>query len=786
MAPELSRLVRRVTFILLALTSVAVDVAADDGRQVMKSVSVASVWVAAAVAVARLMPAPPDPRRKPPVGVFLLIGVLALTPFAVEPLRRDWTGDGYPLEIQMVCSLRNVGLGLAACGVWLSCLRLATVTSLFLILFAAAMTDHPAVMVILGLYTATGSVWLMLVYWDGLRSVFVSPDRAVAVEVVAGRERLPWLGLSVLVLLLGLSLALVVVGPKRAAFALGELLPTSGGTGETDPFARYGIGDGPEETAGDNARAAGMVETDKMIEDNKNALIDAVNDTYGPPHRPPKDQERMVAAGRADVIQFHGKLPENRRPSRDFDTSRKGRSPGERRPESQKARGVFEVQGRTPLHVRLVAYSSYDPTEHMWREARKPSSRLIDAEGKDWMRLANLKEVSWYTADERHRLKTADLKSNLVPTPTMLTRFRINKVDKPDYYDWDYDGVLVLAGRTRTPPGVVVTTDCRTLDPNRLPESAFATFGVAGGVSQTLGEVAAEVRPEIERLARDWAGQEPRGWSQVQAVVNKLRSEYVLDRDIAAPPDHPAPVLWFLTESRRGPDYLFATAAALLLRALQYPTRVCLGYYAAPEAYDPETAHTPVKSTDLHFWPEVLLRDGHWLVLEPTPGYEVLGPTLPLEERLLNALTALASWSRRHAVELVIVLAVLTVGWVSRRELIDAVAVRLWDWFPGRSWRDRVLGAVALLERRGRWTGQARLPRQTPRSWLQDALKPRSCTDSDLDRLALMADWAAYAPDSSPPWTDTEVTAVCRRVLDGWTLRRWREKKVSAATGVRP
>ena len=45
-------------------------------------------------------------------------------------------------------------------------------------------------------------------------------------------------------------------------------MPTSGGTGDYDPFARYGVGDGPEETAGDNAQAAGMVETDKMIEDN--------------------------------------------------------------------------------------------------------------------------------------------------------------------------------------------------------------------------------------------------------------------------------------------------------------------------------------------------------------------------------------------------------------------------------------------------------------------------------------------------------------------------------------
>jgi transglutaminase-like putative cysteine protease len=557
-------------------------------------------------------------------------------------------------------------------------------------------------------------------------------------------------------------------------------MPTSGGTGETDPFARHGIGDGPEETAGDDAKAAGMVETDKMIEDNKNSLIDAVNDMYGPPHKPRKDQERMVAAGKVDVIPFHGKLPDNRRPSRDFDTGRKGPK-GDRKPESQQARGLFEVEGRTPLHIRLVAYDSYDPVDKRWIEARKPGSKLIDPEGGDWMKPGQFKNAGWYLADERHRLKAADMKSNLVPTPAMMTRFRIHRVDKPDYYEWDYDGVLALAGRTTTPPGVVVTTDCRTRDPSGLPQAAFAAVGAAGEAFPVSVEVPDALRPEVERLARAWAADRPRGWPQVEAVLTKLRTEFTLDRDAAAPPEHPAPVLWFLTESRRGPDYLFATAAALLLRALDYPARVCLGYYAAPAAYDPETAHTPVRTTDLHVWPEVLLRDGQWLVVEPTPGYEVLGPTLPLSDRILNALTAAARWAVRHAAELAVLTALVVAGWVRRREMADAVAVRRWAWFPGRSWRDQVRSAVAVLERRGRWAGRPRPRRQTPAAWLRTAP-----ADPDLARLSALAEWAAYAPDAPPPWPEAEVRAVCRRALTAWPPARWRDPTPTPATGARP
>jgi len=564
--------------------------------------------------------------------------------------------------------------------------------------------------------------------------------------------------------------------------ALGEWLPTSGGTGATDLFARLGIGDGPEETAGDNARSAGMVETDRMIEDNKNSLIDAISETYGPPYKPPKDQDRTVAAGKVDIIENHGKLPENRRPSRDFDTGRKGPKDA-KKPGSQMARGLFEVQGRTPLHVRQVAYESYDHVEKRWVEARKPGGLLLDAEGGDWMKVAHLRSAEWYLEDERHKLKSADMNSNLVPTPGLLTRFRINKVDKPTYYDWDYDGVLTLAGRKRTPPGVVVTTDCRTLDPTRL---SVLAFGVAEtGAAPVLSEVPDEIRPEVARLAREWAGDRPRGWPQIEAVLAKLRTEYTLDRDAAAPADHPAPVLWFLTQSRRGPDYLFASAATLLLRSLDYPSRVCLGYYAAPSAYDAETAHTPVKSSDLHFWPEVFLRDGHWMVVEPTPGYDVLGPSLPLTERILAALAALVTWVKRHVVEVAGFLLVLALAWVFRHQLIDTLALRLWIWFPGRTWRDRVRGAIAVLERRGRWTGKARPRRQTVFAWLSDTAA-RPAEDADLAQLTCMAEWAAYAPDEPPPWSPDEILTVCHRVLCGWPLRRWRVPTPTTAMGARP
>ena len=46
------------------------------------------------------------------------------------------------------------------------------------------------------------------------------------------------------------------------------------------------------------------------------------------------------------------------------------------------------------------------------------------------------------------------------------------------------------------------------------------------------------------------------------------------------------------------------------------------GFDVSPDHDDSMTRHTPVVAEDVHFWAEVMLPSGDWLVIEPTPGYE--------------------------------------------------------------------------------------------------------------------------------------------------------------------
>lgn len=770
MAPEISRALQRVTFVLLALAVLAVEVAAVDTRPVGQSFGLAAGWIVAAAVLARVR-GPADLSRqadwhKPPGWVYLLVLALAAAPFAVEPLRRAVTGDGYPLELQMVFGLRNVGLGLAACAGWVLCLRLACVVSLFLVLFAAAMTNHSAVLVILGLYTAVGSVWLMLAYWGGLRSVLVAAGSETSVEVQARSERLPWVSLFVTVGLVGVVLGLIAIGPARAARTLGEWMPTSGGTGDYDPFARSGVNDGDEETSGDNAQSTGTTRADSFLNSPLPSLYDVVSDLYGPPCKS-HAHERAIALETDKAREAGARPPDSLRPNREFPTARQG-SQKPNAPKDRLARAIFEVEGRAPLHVRVVAFDRFDG--QAWHEAPMTGPRaLIEKEpDSNWMRIDG-RVAPVFARPEVYTFKLTAPEGSFVPSPPNLARFRIGRVNRADFFGWGQDRVLKFAER-KAPSGISVETERRTVDPRKLREIEFPEPLRCERFDYDA--LPPDLDPRVPALVREWTADRPRGWPQIAAVVARLRADYTPDRAYPTPNDCTDPLAHFLFDSKCGADYQFASAAAVLLRALGYTTRLVSGFYVHPDHYDPETRHTPVVKEDLHFWTEVMLPGGDWLVIEPTPGYEVPGPNLPLSERISEVVRVAADWVIAHALALGFGLLVALGGWIRRRELLDALAVRRWRWFPARTWAEQVRGAVRVLERRGRWAGNARPAGRSAPAWLRTTAQG----DAELVRLAQLAEWAYYAPETPPPWPAGDARAGCRAALDTWTLKRWRTR----------
>lgn len=75
----------------------------------------------------------------------------------------------------------------------------------------------------------------------------------------------------------------------------------------------------------------------------------------------------------------------------------------------------------------------------------------------------------------------------------------------------------------------------------------------------------------------------------------------------------------FLFEDQSGYSDYFASAMAVMLRTLDIPTRVILGF--GPGEQNPDQSGFTVRDKDNHVWPEVFFTNIGWVPFEPTPIY---------------------------------------------------------------------------------------------------------------------------------------------------------------------
>jgi hypothetical protein len=631
-----------------------------------------------------------------------------------------------------------------------------------------------AVLAPVGGFAVAGTLWLMLVYWNGL-----GPERGATAGLAP--RRLPLSGAAWVLAVVGIIAAIAAVGPSRVATALAGLVPTSGGTDWSDPDARSGVGDGDNEvSASEHPESVGFTESDVYLETDRPSLYDAFNESYGEPFKP-KKFEKMVAVGQQDFRQQEERPSENLQAGREFAAVRRKPEPRPRQPGERGARALVYVKGPTPLHLALVSYSHFDGTA--WHE-EPCCNRSLPAEPETsgtWLRLL-WTPAPYLAGTVAHQVKIGTLESSPIPMPSHPVRFRVGSVNRLDFFGWAQLGIIRMTDRT-VPAGTVIDTESRTVDPEGLRSLAFPARPENPEDHHLSFQGEYAIDPAVAALARCWIAGLPEGWRQVEAVIEALRRGYVPDRSATASPDGTDVVAEFLLRTRRGPDYLFASAAAVLLRSLGYPARVVSGLYAAPGRYDPGTRHTSVTRDDVHFWAEVRLPGGRWIAVEPTPGYELLPPVRPWSESISRALAAAGKWARANAAGLGIAAVVLGVLALRRRDVLDRLATIAIGLAPGRDPRRCVLRSLKLLELRARWAGRPRPSGLTLSRWyLPVAVRAAGEPRCALEGLVRLADWAAHAPagPATPAAaTEDDIRRTCRSAVMAWTLSRFRRATAS-------
>ncbi|GIW86011.1 MAG: transglutaminase [Isosphaeraceae bacterium] len=732
------------TLPLVALAAAAVEpVLSDPTRPPWSGLVLAAVFLAVARPVrSRLQTRSPLSGR----AVLAILLLVALAPPILAVAARLGTGSGNLLDVVLIESLRNLALTLAILGRNDQLDRTAALASLFLVLVAAARAEGPWLLASLAGYAILGCVWLAQA---SSRSVHDNRPPLVSIATAAA------------VVIAVITLALI--GPGRAVVALAGFLPSSGGINDSDPSATHGVNDGDREVAAThNPQSIGFSESDLFLDSDRPTLYDAFNDMYGEPRRI-KSQDRMIAVAANRVVELDRPPAENLRAGRDFSTIRGGPPRHARRPQDRPADALIYHEGPTPAHLPLVAYDHFDG--HDWSEApTPPRSTFLERERPDqpWFRLLHSSR-SYLVPQARHRVKIARLSSPSLPLPAHIDRFRLGSVNLPSFFCWAHEGILRLADRP-IPAGNTTEADAHLPRPDALRALPWPKAPPRG--PSTL-------HPDVAALSRAWVAETPHGWPRVERLITCLREHAIHDPAATAPPDSTDVVADFLLRDRRGPDYLFATAAVLLLRDLGFHARLVSGLYVHPDRRDPAAGHTPVTTDGVHVWAEIRLPDGTWTPIEPTPGYHLAAPPRPWLLALADALAQILAEAIRHAPALGLVSALGVLLVRRRHALLDALATLLWHLNARLRPTELPWLTLALLDRRLRWAGCPRPAGVTPRCWLERLANtpPLQPARSTLRAWLALTECLLYGPIGPSP---TSPAPLCARVVRAASLPRLR------------
>jgi hypothetical protein len=247
----------------------------------------------------------------------------------------------------------------------------------------------------------------------------------------------------------------------------------------------------------------------------------------------------------------------------------------------------------------------------------------------------------------------------------------------------------------------------------------------------------ASTTPRVGELARPWGAGRERGWLQIEQVILRLRGHVTLDPGATVDPSK-EPVNELLFGSRRGPSYQIASAAVMLLRSLDYTTRLVSGLYADESNVDSRSGYAALRSSDTHFWIEVRLADGTWVTVDPSPGYPLLNLPRPPTEMLTQWWTDATGAVVRHRWPLMAAAGLATLVWVSRKRLIDG----------GMTIYCRCRGCepvivLRAIELRSRLVGKPRPPGLPPARWLMSLE-----SDAVVEMYARGLNHALYNPNA--------------------------------------
>lgn len=714
-------------------------------------------------------------------GAILVSGTVAvLLPWISKLVQtRLLGGNGEATELVWMGMLQFAALWVAAGAYqprheWLSFL-----ISCFLTIFGLATSDRDGMIQIVGPFAIVAAWWLMARYWNSIEGGFVAS------------EHIPLIRMRVMILVGMSAMAAGVLwlasSAGRDTVLLDGFMPTSGGKQRADASARQGVGDGDMLVAArDEAFTFGPVDSDLFLESEVPSMYDLVSEIYGEATAKKRKYARAISLDEK-IQDVDREGTESKKNSREFSALRrpKDRSPSFR-PEGTQSRAVVQLIGRTPAWLRAETFDRFEDetwiqssTLDMSKRNMEPELRMIRE--KPWMAVQSFPSELVYPVRERLAIKVIQFESPTLLSPSLLSHVHIDRIDQPDFFGWTPDGQLMMPNREHVPRLTVVhqLMHIPSLHALRDPEHPMRYLAHAsaahGGADDFLRHYLQIDGPERERLAiskgrlrqSDSFTETATDWDRVMEIVRALRSKIELDA-AAVPPEDCEDLVGFVLDRGRGPDYLIATAAVLMIRDLGIPCRLCRGFLAKPERFDYRSGQTEVLPEDLHTWAEVYAH-GVWIPIEPTGAYP-----MPTEHRSWQQWAIQTLWSIRdsvveHPIATAATISVAGAAVYLRQRILEFLLSALSvfaQWLPAKA---RIRWMLAMLRWRMWLWGEPIAQGATVERWLTEQLALRSrASRSDAEAFVRTVQGLAYAPASIQQRTLAAHSRIIGRVC--WSL----------------
>jgi protein-glutamine gamma-glutamyltransferase len=261
------------------------------------------------------------------------------------------------------------------------------------------------------------------------------------------------------------------------------------------------------------------------------------------------------------------------------------------------------------LRLRGTAFDAYDGRR--WTRSSSRSTRLASV--GDYYPLRRFPGPQDYTL----RIALERLDEPVLFLPSGSIGFRIPFRGTPGL---SFDSMVVLRGqgfdfryRAQEEQGLVYEVVVGGLGSDRdLPETddldpRARYLGVPSGHGRVV------------ELARELRGDERDPLVIARRFERWLRDEGRFEYTLQQPDTHDRPPLEvFLFEARRGHCEYFATALAIMLRAVDVPARNVTGFIGGE--YNAFGGYYAIRQGDAHSWVEAYVPERGWVVLDPTPS----------------------------------------------------------------------------------------------------------------------------------------------------------------------